>query len=502
MIVKVSRIVIPVIILVTCTVGFLLMLAKPDEERRPLDENRPTVVEVSRVELHHGTVNIRVDGYVVPFREIDLSAEVAGRITEKADGARAGRFVTAGAMLYQIDKRDYALEVGRLKKQLEQAVVSIEELEDEIEGAERLVALAQRQFDLATAELARLEDLHERGVSTDSERDKARRDAITAENALATIENQHRLLVTRRSRLKHAQEFLSLQVEKAQHDLDRTTIVSPVDGVIVRDSVEKDDYVNVGTPLATVEDTSAVEVKCNLQMDELYWIWDQEGASAGEVVDVDPGEGYQLPPTPAKVRYRLREQDYLWKAELSRIDGVGLDERTRTVPCRVVVANPREVYTVGEDGRERPAEGGPPALVRGMYVDVEIAVTPKSRLFQVPESALRPGQKHHVIWVAVKSHELNHCIWVADGNQDDDKWLAGPHKLVAFDVDIVDIDEAAGEARRAIVYDVRNDLTEKDLVVAMPLGALRNELNVTPVLVTEDSEPEPPVAEEGQLSSR
>ena len=57
-------------------------------------------------------------------------------------------------------------------------------------------------------------------------------------------------------------------------------ITAPIDGVIVLEEVEEDSYVNKGTLLVAIEDTSAVEVKCSLRMDELYWLWCQ--AFSGE----------------------------------------------------------------------------------------------------------------------------------------------------------------------------------------------------------------------------
>ncbi len=87
-------------------------------------------------------------------------------------------------------------------------------------------------------------------------------------------------------------------------------------------------------------------------------------------------------------------REYVWQGQLDRYDGLGLDERTRTAACRVVVDQPRQV---------RPADrGGPPALMRGMYVSIRIQVAPQTPLLEIPESSLRPG---NVVW-RVRSGEL------------------------------------------------------------------------------------------------
>lgn len=470
MILKVSRIVIPLIILVTSTAGFLIMMAKPEEERRPLDEGRPTGVLVSRVEEHPGTLDIHVDGLVVPYREIDLSAEVAGRITFKAYEARAGRFVREGEVLFAIDDHDYRVEVHRLENQVKQAGESIKELEAEIQGVSELAILGAIQVELAENEYKRQLELHSSEVSTDSERDKARQAEVTARNALTMVENQKRVFEAKRERLRQAKELFSLQLKKADYDHARTIIQAPVDGVIVSDAVERDDFVNVGTPLVIIEDTSAVEVRCSLRMDELYWIWDQVGAPAADEDQVSSGGDYQIRPTPATVSYRLQGRDYFWTGELWRIDGIGLDERTRTVPCRVIVRKPREVWVM-EDGQPQKPRGGPPALVRGMYVDVAIQTTPKSQFFVVPETAVRPADKHDKIWIARPGKDAQP---VDDGN-----WFSGPHNLKAVNVDIVANVEGFDNNKIAIVHAVGNDLAEGDQVVEEPLGMEREKMAVT-----------------------
>ena len=77
---------------------------------------------------------------------------------------------------------------------------------------------------------------------------------------------------------------------------------------------------------------------------------------------------------------------FAWRGMLSRFDGIGWNEQTRTAACRVYVDNPRAVETIGQ-----PASAAPPALVRGMYVSVLLHATPSTTLLRIPERAVRPG---------------------------------------------------------------------------------------------------------------
>lgn len=341
----------------------------------------PTV-QVATTEAHDGGVLIEADGVVVPYREINLAVEVAGRVVERAEVCRAGNFVQRGTLLARIDPRDYELERDRLAAEQRQADIALDELAEEIVGAESLIELGEQQVALRGREFQRLQGLG-RAVST-SDVDLAEVSELTARNALLTLRNQLRLMRIRQTRLRAAQELVATRLAKANLDLQRTEIVAPIDGVIVADHIEEDAFVAAGTTVVTIEDTSKVEVRCKLEVEHLFWLWD--GHTSVPEDSASPGQAYAIPPSRVQVVYRLAGQgnrEYVWDGQLARYDGLGLDEKTRTVPCRVVVDEPLRSTSAHR--------GGPPALVRGMYVTVRVQVTPRTPLLRVPEAAVQPG---------------------------------------------------------------------------------------------------------------
>ncbi|MBN2217465.1 MAG: HlyD family efflux transporter periplasmic adaptor subunit, partial [Pirellulales bacterium] len=186
--------------------------------------------------------------------------------------------------------------------------------------------------------------------------------------------------------------LVEANLDKARLNLARTQITAPVDGVVVQDLVEADGYVAPGTVVVRIEDVSQCDVRCNLRMDELDWIWRQPARAAA--VEHEPGSAahdYSLPPTPTTVIYRLGDRRYEWDGVLTRYDGIGLDETTRTVPCIIVVEEPTRVREAGADASG--VSRGPRALVRGMYVDLVIHAQPHLSLLEVPEQAIQPGNK-------------------------------------------------------------------------------------------------------------
>ena len=408
---------------------------------READNNLAPLVETVSVEAHEGGFDIEVSGLVVPFREIEISAEVAGRVVHKAEISRPGNYITQGTLLVEIDPRDYELEVLRLTKELGQADVDLEEIEVDITNTEALVKLADEEVSLERKELKRLEELAQTRVVSESELDQGRRNELTARNALQTVQNRLQLLRTHRRRLERASELVEAKLEKAKLQLTRTKISAPVDGVIVEDSVEQGAYVQKGTSLMMLEDTSAVEVKCSLRMEELDWIWRQQAAGYGGGGAGGAFLGYQLPKTPVTVIYDLAGRQYTWNGVLSRYDGLGVDERTRTVPCRVVVDDPRAVTA-----RDPLRPAGPAALMRGMYVTVEIHVQPQTELLRIPQEAVRPGNK---------------------------VWRVHQGQLALEEVEVVRVSELG-----VLVNAEQSDLAAGDKVVVSPLALARPGMKV------------------------
>ncbi|MBN1911583.1 MAG: hypothetical protein JW818_17715 [Pirellulales bacterium] len=394
---------------------------KPAEKKA----GKPDATQVLVVTAQSQTegLDLDVDGVVVPSREITLAAEVAGRVLHKDEICEAGNYVTKGTPLLEIDPRDYQAEVDRLTEEVAQADVSLKELTVQEKNTKSLEALAQATLKLQEEEVARIEKLAPDHVVTEAKVNEQKRQKLAAENALVTLQNQLRTMATQRDRLTSAKRLAEVGLRKARLDLDRTKIVAPITGMIVREFVESDTYLNRGAALVTMEDTSSVEVRCNLRVDQLHWVWNQPGAP------VHDGASYRIPPTGVTVIYSLAGRDYAWEGVLDRYDGIGLDEATRTVPCIVVVDKPRDVRLLGESGK-RALMRGPAALVRGMYVRLKIHTKPDVPLIRLPENAVRPGKR---VWVMRDGELQIRTVRVVGSAGDDAVVEADPEELSVGD---------------------------------------------------------------------
>ena len=101
---------------------------------------------------------------------------------------------------------------------------------------------------------------------------------------------------------------------------------------------------------------------------------------------------------PALVVFTVGDAAYEWKGTLSRQEGRGLDEKTRTLPCRVLVTHPQDVIALDRYGAAMPQlpPGAPQSLLRGMFVEVRVQVDSPGDLVSIPEDAQRPSGE---VWV-------------------------------------------------------------------------------------------------------
>ena len=379
------RWVLPVVILGGAIGGFMALGGPKPPARKTVEEPAAIPVRTAAVEAGDGRIEIEADGIVVPLREVTLAAEVSGRVLRKTDACNEGQLVKKGDILFEIDPRDYELDVERLEREAAQARLMIAEIDEEIVQNATAIDLARRQVELAKREVARLDALKAGRIVTESEHDRAVRDELTATNALTVQEGQKRVLSKRRNRLVEAESLAATMLEKAKLDLSRTRITAPADGRVVEDKVEQDSFVAKGTPVVVIEDTSSAEVKTNLRMDEVARVWG--GRKAGTEA------GQDVPESPAKVVFTIDDRRYEWEGVLSRYEGRGLDEKTRTLPCRVRVPEPARVRALDRYGAALATlpPDAPRSLLRGMFVEVWLQVDVPRPLVSVPEEAVRPS---------------------------------------------------------------------------------------------------------------
>ncbi len=397
-------------------------------------------VEIVPVVQQDAGITFQVNGVVVPYQEIEVPAEVAGRVAHRSLNCRIGHTVRRGEVLLRIDPQDYELEVRRLEEQQKQTQANLREAQVQIAAAKRQIELAKENLAIKKREVQRYESIDDPGVYSKSELDTARLNELQARDALQTEVDQLETQQAHIESLTSACELVAREIDKAKLDLARTEIKAPIDGVITQEPVEQGNYVQRGGVVAVIQDTSCMEIRCSLRMKEMHWLWQSPAESEGLG---DVRQAYRFPKTPVTIVYVMETAKCRWNGELQYYDGAKIDTQTRMVPCRVRVCEPTKVVVEGTSS----SQASPPVLMAGMFVTVDVHAKPAIPLLRLPESAIQPGG----------------TVWTVEDNR--------LHELP--------IRIAHATPTEAIAYQDETGLKPGDLVVVSPLAAPTENAAVT-----------------------
>lgn len=460
------------LLIVSAAVGVFFLLGRNETETRKPDRSALPNVETVIALDHQGGIQFDVDGLVVPFRQITLAAQVSGRILSKSPQCQIGRVVKAGDLLVTIDPKDSALEIRRLKEELRQADASIGELDAELNSVENQIVAAREELKIEQRQLSRIVSLLDRRAGSETEADAARRAELMTRKTLQTLLDEEQLIQRRRIRLESAKALGQANLERAELELSRTQIRSPIDAIVVADNVEQDGYVQVGTAVVTLQESDRLDVTCKLLAKQMNWLWQADtSASTGSMSDSgidatnasqqpeqqpkqqlargfangeDEVSAYRFPETPVTVSYELGGVRYQWDGVMDRYDGAGLDPQTRMIPCRVLVQDPDQVSVMtsgaaasasGQQSQPPPSlVSQPPTLMTGMFVKVVVVAKPPIPLVRIPSPAVGPGG---VVWTVNDGKLQKKYVSIATTNNNEVIAYQQPGGLTAGDAIVV-----------------------------------------------------------------
>ena len=227
-------------------------------------------------------------GLVEPGSEfIEIGTEVSGIVTSVA--AIAGSAVEAGAVLFTLDSRAAAAELGVRKSELDLAEMTIARLKaaprsEDIPPLEARVAAAEAQLREAQSLLSLIERVDESDASSPNE--VARRRYLVEERA-ATVAESKALLARAAAgswnediRFAEAErDAAAARVRAAEVALELRTVRAPVSGTVLRVEVQPGEHVNAGgAPSVVLGSLDTLLVRIDIDENEAWRI--ERGARA------------------------------------------------------------------------------------------------------------------------------------------------------------------------------------------------------------------------------
>jgi multidrug resistance efflux pump len=200
---------------------------------------------------------------------VTMAPEVAGRIVELP--IIDNKYVKGGDLLMTIDPTNYSIAVNQSEAAVQQAQASVKNVDAQVAVQQAQINSNQAQLDRAKAALVfaqqqagRYQTLAKEGWGTvqnaqqfTSQLHEQEAAVQTAQENLNLAQRQVQALDAQRLSAEATLAQAKAQLHQAQVNLERTRIVSPVDGYVTNLLAQLGDYVNVGVNAISVVDANS-----------------------------------------------------------------------------------------------------------------------------------------------------------------------------------------------------------------------------------------------------
>lgn len=317
------------------TASWLIFESEPVAQREGATRKSAALVETVHAERGTYRPRLHVLGQVEPAREIELAARVAAPIIGVEASFVPGGIASAGAPLLHLDPADYEHTLLLRRAELRQ-------IEAELAIEQGRQTVARQEYELLGEEIA------------------------PENRALVLREPQIESLRARAQAARAA-------VDRAQLDLDRTTITAPFDAYVIERYANLGSQITPSTPLARLVGIDTYWIVATVPLRDVQWLSfaDEGGEDAARV----------------RVRHTSAWPADTWRTgRLERLIGA-VDMETRLARVLVALDDPL--------GRT-PAHAGAPKLVLGTVLDVELEGRPLEDVVRIERDHLR---KNDTVWV-------------------------------------------------------------------------------------------------------
>lgn len=217
-----------------------------------------TQIATDKATVREINETVSASGKIKPHVEVKISPEVSGEVVELP--IKEGDVVKKGQLLCKI-------RPDILKSGYERAVASYNSQKASVGNSSQMLKQAEATFANQSAIYKRSKELFDKKVLTAAEFDNAK---ASYEGAKASLEAAKQNVIGSQYGLAQS----SATVKEAQDNLYKTTIYSPVDGVVSKLSIEKGERVLgtaqfAGTEIMTISDLSQMDVNVDVNENDI-----------------------------------------------------------------------------------------------------------------------------------------------------------------------------------------------------------------------------------------
>ncbi|UYV14002.1 MAG: efflux RND transporter periplasmic adaptor subunit [Phycisphaera sp.] len=344
----------------------LLQVLKATKAEPALSENAGLPPLVRTVQVQRVVTARPWTGYgtVRAMSSARVAVQVAGRVVERPDTIEAGLAVSEGDLLLRIDPTDFQRRVAALEGLMAALEAELDQLDIEAESLDDQLTLVLEEEDIARREYQRARGVFEdRGAGSQAEVDQKLSALRRAEREASALDQRSRSIPSRRAAVQANLASQEAELGVARENLERATVIAPIDGVLQDVFLDTGDYAQVGTEVARIVDLARLELPLSLPASAA------DDIAIGDEVEVSLESGSAA----------------RWKGRISRL-APEADAQTRSI--RVFVEVTQELET-DQSGMLAPATGQ--MLRPGMFVVGRVRPSQPLAHLLVPRRAVVQG---------------------------------------------------------------------------------------------------------------
>jgi multidrug resistance efflux pump len=190
---------------------------------------------------------------------ITMAPEVAGRIVQLP--VIANQNVRKGDLLMVIDPTNYQIAVDQAAATVQQDQANIQNIDAQIKVQQAQANVNQAQLDQARMDLHRYQILQRQSSIAAQQAEDQGYTAKTAEANLNLAQQQIEALKAQRMGAEATLAQAQTQLHQAQVNLQRTRILSPVNGYVTNLLAQVGDYINIGVNTISLVDADSFWVE-------------------------------------------------------------------------------------------------------------------------------------------------------------------------------------------------------------------------------------------------
>jgi HlyD family secretion protein len=250
-------------------------------------------LRTAKIERGTLTATVAASGTLAPTVQVQVSSQVSGQIREVLTDFNAE--VRKGQVLARIDPETFEYRVRQAEADLEAARAQVGVQQATLAARRSDLNRARINYEEALRDFDRKQDLVARNFISPAERDKARSVARALEQDVAAAAAQIDLGDAQVRNARSTVQQREAQLASARVDLGRTVIRAPVDGVVIKRSIEPGQTVAVSlaAPELFLIAQNLRDMQVEVSIDEAEVARLRVGQRSTFTVDAFPGRSFE-----------------------------------------------------------------------------------------------------------------------------------------------------------------------------------------------------------------